>query len=212
MSRKEQAGKWTSDLTEADMLADDTEISRDFLLPHVSMGIFVFWFQKRLDNGGFSMELVHVDAGEFSHFSRFEKRPCVIWVHALQLRTDQVYVNVAGSYCGKEQVDAFAKWLTDQFDDVEWLSEPPKKAVGAILRLKDLPSYEGESSESLKAKGITWDDVFDWWYRGGITLHHTKQKLAGALGVSPQTVSTQHGLYATQYGYNRKPDNESRYA
>lgn len=62
--------------------------------------------------------------------------------------------------------------------------------------------------------GYGWDDLFDWWYRGGKLnpLYNTLNKLAAEIGLAGGTVHNNHSEYKAQYGEKGKPDNQSKFA
>lgn len=59
--------------------------------------------------------------------------------------------------------------------------------------------------------GYEWDDVFDWYYRGGRLRHPNLKALASQIGLSEKTIYNNHSLYKEQYGEQPKPDTSSKY-
>ncbi|MEX1019875.1 MAG: hypothetical protein WDZ49_09470 [Litorilinea sp.] len=60
--------------------------------------------------------------------------------------------------------------------------------------------------------GYDWDDIFDWWYRGGIRVIRTLKDLADAIGASSGTVYNRHSEYKQQYDKKMKPNSESKFS
>ena len=72
--------------------------------------------------------------------------------------------------------------------------------------LPDTPPAPGQ-------EGFIWDDVFDWWYRGG-RMQPSYQMLKGMaipLAVQPGTIWNQHSNYKAQFGTQPLPDERSKF-
>lgn len=94
---------------------------------------------------------------------------------------------------------------------VRWGHTPAAIAVAvrgagpALLPLGDMPP-------PVRTKGYTWDDVFDWWYRGGRTRFPELKDMTKVLGMAAGTIHNNHTNYRARYGRAPIPDDESRIA
>ena len=84
--------------------------------------------------------------------------------------------------------------------------------VTATHQLTTIPHMLPEMPPPIGHEGYDWDDVFDWWYRGGRLYFSKLKEMARVLGVVEKTIYNRHSPYKAQYGESPKPDGESKYS
>ena len=94
---------------------------------------------------------------------------------------------------------------------VRWGHTPAAIAVAVRGAGPALPPL-GDMPPPVRTKGYTWDDVFDWWYRGGRTRFPELKDMTKVLGMAAGTIHNNHTNYRARYGRAPIPDDESRIA
>lgn len=103
-------------------------------------------------------------------------------------------------------------WAYDEKTAAWWRERMMRRGVDSASVAPGDPSANAvpEMPPPVGTNGWAWDDVFDWWYRGGrLHFRHLKD-LAPLLGVAEKTIYNRHDDYKKQYDEKPKPDDESR--
>lgn len=103
-------------------------------------------------------------------------------------------------------------WAYDEATAEQWRGEA---ATGGIAG-DDQGSTTGAPLPDMPPKlgtdGSTWDDLFDWWYRGGRVEFPTLKEVAGLVGMSSKTVYNHHSNYKAEHGPSALPNTKSKFA
>lgn len=165
----------------------DDSITQGFTLHSVSPELFHHYLTGHTEGGraGFQIAEVHI-ASPFSRWYRLEDDDGNdAWIHMLQFLIDEIFLNVTEPL--EEPVST-------------WLRRLWKRNVRA-KRGREPVIVEGLGAMPIpNENGATWDDLFDWWYRGGRLQYPTVKDLASAIGKAPGTVSNNHMHYKEQHG------------
>ena len=108
----------------------------------------------------------------------------------------------------EQLIQIFLDWLKPRWEYVDE-SEP---VLRSQTTTQETTRLLPQSPPLPGTDGFTWDDVFDWWYRGGRLNYPNLKKLAYAASAAYGTVKNRHTDYKVGYGTNAKPDSESKFA
>lgn len=114
---------------------------------------------------------------------------------------------IAGKFVDMESpIESIANWVYFRFqvEAVDPQAEDPTVARARLGALRPTPPKPREGD-------YTWDDVFDWWYRGGMMLCPKLQDMELHLGYAKKTIHSRHGDYTREFGREAMPDEKSKF-
>ena len=127
-------------------------------------------------------------------------------LYAFRYRRDRLKLIVHESDPQRYGGRAFWTWLQPRWGD----AIVELAAKDAVIPIRE---FLPPSPPVPNADGYSWDDVFDWWYRGGRVMGYpTLKSLETSISRVGGTIKNQHSVYVAEYGEQAMPDYKSRFA